>query len=123
MWLNKNVPKGTLITGAADINFASVGEEMQQPMYFLECQCFDTFKLFSREREMFPEDETPERVNEALDKQERQDLVLITPRQLSPDDFKRFAQVHLKVRYMREFAGSDMNNENFYIFHIAEQRK
>jgi hypothetical protein len=117
-WIEGNVPPGTLITGAPDVNFASVGEEMQRPMYFLECQCFDTFKLFSKKRENFNEDQFPVRLNEALDRQGRQSLVFVTYRALLPEDYRRFAEAHLDVAPMKEFSGADMVNENFFIYRI-----
>jgi hypothetical protein len=122
-WIEENVPPGTLVTGAPDVNFASMGEERQRPMYFLECQCVDTFKLFSKGHENFTEDQFPVRVNTALDTQGRESLVFLTYRSLKSDDLQRFSRAHLNVSYLTEFSGADMPNEDYFIYQISRQPK
>lgn len=122
-WIEKNVPPGTLVTGAPDVNFASVGEEMQRPMYFLECQCVDTFKLFSKQRNEFSETQFAPRIEQALDLQGRQSLIFLTYRPLFPDDYQRFAQAHLNVSLLRSFTGAEMLNDNYFVYQVSKDTK
>jgi hypothetical protein len=119
-WIEKNVPSDTLVTGGIDVNLASMGEEMQRPMYFLECQCMDTFKLFSRDHENFAETEIPARLKEALDLQQRQSLVFVTYRPLYADDSQRFSDVHLEVKLLKVFAGAEMINDNYFVYQATK---
>lgn len=119
-WVAKNVPPDTLVTGAADVNLASMGEEMQRPMYFLECYCTDTFKLFSRDRENFDETEIPPRINEALRREGRQDLVLVMFRPMYTRDRDRLGRAGLSVTDLKDFGGADMPNENFFIYDVRK---
>lgn len=120
-WVEKNVAPNTLITGAVDVNFASMGEEMQRPMYFLECYCTDTFKLFSKDREDFDEKAIPSRINEALKRQGRQELMFVIFRPLYTEDFQRLAAAGLNVRGVKAFGGADMPNENFFFYEISKE--
>lgn len=120
-WAVKNIPPNTLITGAADVNLASMGEEMQRPMYFLECYCTDTFKLFSRDRENFGHDQIPARVNEALTREGRQKLVFVMYVPLYPKLYSALAEAHLKVRRLKDFGGADMPNENFFLYELSKE--
>jgi hypothetical protein len=119
-WIEENVPAGTLITGRPDVNLASPGEEMQRPIYFLECQCFDTFKLFAKSRDGFGERELPGRLNEALDKQGRQSLVFISAWPMPSEEYSDFARHHLDLKVMKEFGGAEMENENFFIYQVTK---
>jgi hypothetical protein len=100
-----------------------MGEEMQRPMYFLECQCFFPFKIFSKDHDGFPESQWPARLNEALDRQGQQSLVFLTYRPLLPEDYQRFSQGHLSVSYMKSFEGADMGNEIYFIYRVSRQTR
>ncbi len=115
---NNEPPKGTVITGFADVSFASLAEETQRPVWFLECECFDTFKLFSKEREDFNPDEIPARLNRALDILNRQDVVFSIFVPIDADMAKGMQAAGLQPEFLKAFAGADMKSENFYLYRI-----
>lgn len=120
-WVVANVPPGTLITGAVDVNFASMGEEIQRPMYFLECYCTDTFKLFSHDRENFDETEIPARINEALRREHQQMLIFVMYRPFWPRNYDALDKAGLNARSLAGFGGADMLNENFFFYEIKKK--
>jgi hypothetical protein len=117
-WVAKNNPAGSPLIGLPDVSFASVAEEMQRPVYFLECGCVDTFKLFSRDRESLREDQVPARVNQAMRDLRTQEVTFILYRPLESEDLKRLEEAHLRATVLASFAGAEVNTENFYVYSI-----
>ena len=117
-WLKQNVPENAPLTGAPDVSFASAAEELQRPVLFLECNCVDTFKLFSKYREGFDEPEIPAHLNQALDRFGTNDLLFVFYRGLQPVDNQRFAQAHLSASLVKEFSGADMLSDNYFIYRV-----
>jgi hypothetical protein len=118
-WIRQNEPKGVLVVGAPDVSFASVAEEMQRPVYFLECYCTDTFKLFSRHREDFPDEKLGDRLSTAMGRLNVSSLVFVFWRPLSPEDTKMLQAHSLSASLIREFTGADTFFENHYIYQIV----
>ena len=103
MWIRSSQPADVVVTGAPDVSFASLAEEMQRPVFFLECQCFDTFKLFSRDREDFAWTEIPQRLNRALDTLDRNEILFSLMESFKPEDIEGLRAAGLTVR-----AGKDI---------------
>jgi hypothetical protein len=121
MWLKQNYPPNAPIVGAPDVSFASVAEEMQRPVYFLECGCVDTFKLFARTREDYPETELPQRLNRAMSDLHTSELTFVLYRRFAADDLNRLAQAGFVVTPLQEFPGADAYLESYSIYRISRQ--
>lgn len=119
MWLKQNYPENAPIVGDGDVTFASVAEEMQRPVYFLECGCVDTFKLFSRDREMFPESELPQRFEHAMNDLHTQDLVFVFYRPFTPQDLEGLERAGLTSTPIRSFTGADAYLESYWVYRIG----
>ena len=117
-WVEKNNPAWSPLMGLPDVSFASVAEEMQRPVYFLECGCVDTFKLFSRDRESLREDQVPARVNQAMSALHTQEVTFVLYRPLESEDLKWLEEGHLRATPLASFAGAEVNTENFYVYSI-----
>jgi hypothetical protein len=91
---------------------------MQRPVYFLECGCVDTFKLFSRDRESLREDQVPSHVNQAMRALHTQEVTFIMYRPLESEDLKRLDEAHLRATLLASFAGAEVDTENFYVYSI-----
>ena len=117
-WVLETQPPNDLITGMPDVSFASLAEEMHAPVWFLECQCVDTFKLFSKDREDFPESDIPKRLSTALELQGRQEILFSFFHPLEAEEFKRLREEGLSAELVKSFAGADMKSENFYFYRI-----
>ena len=122
VWLRRNVPAGVPLVGEPDVSFASVAEELQQPVYFLECGCVDTFKLFAKDREDFTEEEMAPRVSHALETLRTDEVVFFFYRPLVLEDLERLKRANLQADPLASFSGADMLTENFYVYRIREAR-
>lgn len=121
-WLQRNQP-GQPVTGMPDVSFASLAEEMQQRVYFPECNCFDTFKLFSRQREDLPESAVPSAVNRTLDTLGRDQILFTYFHPFDATELERFRSAGLAVQPVASFLGADMLTENFVIYRIRRVRQ
>lgn len=117
-WLEQNNPGGLPIVGEPDVSFTSVAEEMQRPVYFMECRCTDTFKLFARTREDFPETEMGQRLNLAMSDLHSQQLLFVFYRPFAEDDWARMRAAHLAATPVVQFPGADSALESFYVYQI-----
>jgi hypothetical protein len=121
LWLKQNEPANAAIVGEPDVSFASVAEEMQRPVYFMECDCFDTFKLFARTREDFPETEMPMRLNRALNDLHTQELLFVFYRRLNDQDIERLREANLTATSVKSFGGADMLTENYFVYQVTRE--
>lgn len=120
-WMQRNEPPNVLITGMPDVSFASLAQEMQRPVFFLECECFDTFKLFAKDREDFSEEDIPLRLNKAMDILGRQDILFSYFHPFDEEHMRALDQAGLSATLVRSFSGADMVSENFYIYRISRK--
>jgi len=116
VWLKQNEPANAAIVGEPDVSFASLAEELDRPVYFLECGCVDTFKLFSRSREDFDESEMGDRLLLATRKLRTQNLIFALYRPMGPTDFERLKADGLDATPIAAFAGSEC--EDYYLYRI-----
>ena len=98
-----------LCSRGAGRQLRNLADEMQRPVYFLECQCYDTFKLFSRDREDFDETEIPVRVNRALDKLGRNEVLFSFMEPFGPENFKGLHAAGLTAVPVKAFGGADIS--------------
>lgn len=118
VWLKQNNPAGSPLMGLPDVSFASVAEEMQQPVYFLECGCVDTFKLFSKDRESVPEGDLAARVNQAMKDLHTHEVTFVLYRPLKQDDLERLREADLETEPLASFSGAEITTENFFVYRI-----
>ena len=116
VWLKRSYSLNAPIVGAPDVSFTSVAEEMQRPVYFLECGCIDTFKLFARTRDDFPETELPQRLNRSLNDLGTPDVVFLFYRPLDAEDLQRLSGSGLLAEPVQTFTGADSYLESYYVY-------
>ena len=119
-WLKENNLAGPTLIGSPDVSFASVAEELKQPVYFMECGCFDTFKLFSRYRENFGEEQLPDRMLLAERNLKSDSLVFIWYRPITSQDRDLLAAHALKAIPLTHFDGADTYTESYFIYRIVK---
>lgn len=120
-WLRANHLADGPIVGNPDVTFASVAEQLQRPVYFMECQCMERFKLFSRERDTFLEQNLADKLAEAQTNLKTDTLIYVCYRQLYADfDTPRFARRGLSATLLATFTGADSYLENYYIYRITK---
>jgi hypothetical protein len=118
-WIVQSEPRDVIVVGAPDVSFASVAEEMQRPAYFMECYCVDTFKLFSKQREDFPDEELADRLSVTMNRLHTSSLVLVFWRPLSPQDLATLRAHSLSASLLKAFAGADSFFDNHFIYQIG----
>jgi hypothetical protein len=117
-WINQNESRDVLLLGAPDVSFASVAEEMQRPVYFLECYCTDTFKLFSNSRDDFQDQDLGNRLSIAMNRLKVSSSVFVFYRPLLSEDLKALKAHSLSASLLKEFSGAESAFENHYIYQI-----
>jgi hypothetical protein len=122
-WLKKNNYDRAPLTGLPDVSFTSVAEEMQRPVYLLECGCVDTFKLFSKERESVDEREIASRLNLALERLGSSQILFVLYRPLDEADLGRLKKEHLEAEPLASFTGAEVFTENYYVYRIARKNQ
>jgi hypothetical protein len=120
-WIRQNEPQNVVLVGAADVSFATVAEEMQRPVYFMECYCTDTFKLFSNQRDVFPEEEVGIRLSNTMERLKVTSLVFVFSRPLLPQDLSALEAQSLSASLLKEFPGADAALESHYIYRIERR--
>ena len=118
MWLKQSYPPNAPIVGDGDVTFASVAEEMQRPVYFLECGCVDTFKLFSKDREMFPEADLAQRFDRAMNDLHTPSLIFVFYRPLNLRDLGGLERAGLTSTPIRSFTGADADLESYWVYDV-----
>jgi hypothetical protein len=116
-WIKTHEPGNVALVGQPDVSFATVAEELDRPVYFLECNCVDSFKLFSKDREMYTEDQTADHLLVAYRKMG--DLVFLFYRPFTADDLEYLKKDGLKATPLVQFPGADSEMESYYIYRIT----
>lgn len=117
-WVETNQPN-EVITGMPDVSFASLAEEMQRRVYFPECNCMDTFKLFARDREDMPEAEIPFAINRAMTTLHRNELLFSFYRPFGAEEIRKLNAAGLRIQQIASFEGADMTTDNFVIYRVT----
>jgi hypothetical protein len=119
-WINQHESGEVLLLGAPDVSFASVAEEMQRPVYFLECYCTDTFKLFSKSRDDFQDQDLGNRLSIAMRRLKVSSSVFVFYRPLLSEDLKALKAHSLSASLLKEFPGAESAFENHYVYQIRK---
>ena len=119
-WIEKNEPANVAMVGLPDVSFASVAEELQRPVYFVECRCVSRYKLFSRQRDIYPENELPAKLLLAQHDLKTKDLLLISYRPLMPSDLKGLADVALSAKELAKFDNGDVWSDTHFIYRVTK---
>jgi hypothetical protein len=117
-WLRSNEPPNVSLAGGLDVSFSSVAEELQRPVYFLECGCVDTFKLFSRDRELRAESEIPLRLVRAFADMHTQRIVFLMYRPLEPAELAQLEQTRIHPKLLTSFPGADSLYESYFVYEM-----
>lgn len=118
-WLRENHLADAALVGEPDVSFSSVAEQLQRPVYFLECGCVDRFKLFSADRGAYPIKELPDRLALAAKNLHTNQLIFFRWRKLEPEEIEQLAQRSMSVSKLAVIDGADSWLENYHIYRIT----
>lgn len=118
-WIRQNQPKDVLLTGAPDYSFASVAEELARPVYFMECNCYKTFKQFSVEQESIPIEDSIARLSQTMGRLRVPSLVFVFLRPIRANEFEMLKAEGLSASLLSEFTGAECEFEDHYVYRIS----
>jgi hypothetical protein len=118
-WLRQNQLADAALVGEPDVSFSSVAEQLQRPVYYLECACVDRFKLFSAARGSYPIVELPDRLALAAKNLHTEQLIFFRWRKLEPEEIEALGQRGFSVTLLAVLDGADSWLENYHIYRIA----
>lgn len=119
-WLRAHHLENATLVGAYDSGTAPIAENLQRPMYFLDCNCSNTFVLFSPERDAFQTWEIPDRLGLALDRLHSAHVVFLTPFELSSKDLARMKELGIAAVPLAQFTGAEVQIENAFIYRVLK---
>lgn len=124
-WLRDHHLDKEPIAGSSDYDLAGVAEQLQRPVYFLDCNCVDTYMKFAHRRDGMTADQVPGRILRAyatLHAQAPSDdrtLVLVMDGPLPSGDIDRLAASGFRTQPLAQFTGSEDHLE-FYLYQVKQ---
>lgn len=117
-WLRDNHYDRAPLAGTPDYSAVNVAQHLGRPMYFLECQCADTFIDLSDRRDNFSEEEIPVRLARAVRQVPLPFLIFVGIRPLTPDELRALASLSVQARPLAQFTGAEEARENFFLYKV-----
>jgi hypothetical protein len=121
-WLRSQHLENSTLIGSPDTSIAAIAEQLNRPAYFLECNCLDTFLLFSARRDHFRFDEIPDRIAQAAQRIPPADMILILVRPLSASETIALTRHLLVPSLAAEFTGSEVPEEDYFLYRLTRLR-
>ncbi len=122
-WLRDHGLQSAVLVGTPDTSVAGVAEELQRPMYFLDCSCSDSFLLFANRRDNFSWDQIPQRLTLAAQQLRAPEMILLVSHAgLSDADIKAIQEQSFQVTPMVKFVGAEVWGEDFYLYRVDDLR-
>lgn len=117
-WLKRSHLDRMPMAGTPDGSAAAVAEVLGRSIYMLDCNCRDTFVLFSTRRDNFSEDEIPERLVSAKDSLDANEFVYIQASPMDPGQAKQIADEGFAIQPLAQFTGAKTRPENLYVYRL-----
>lgn len=117
-WLRANHYDRVPIAGTPDYSAANVAEHLGRSIYFLECECSDTFMQFSDRRDKFADSEIPARLARAFARAHQPFLIYLGVRPLTQDEMQALVRRFLMATPLAEFTGAEEREENFFLYKV-----
>ena len=122
-WLRAHGDADLPIVGASDYNLAGVAEQLERPVYFLNCNCIDTYMKFAHRRDGMTPDEVPDRIAQAYATfHAPPKMIMVMDYPLTADDFRKIATEGLLVKPLADFNRSEDHLE-LHLYEAAATAK
>ncbi|MBV8706366.1 MAG: hypothetical protein JO028_04195 [Acidobacteriaceae bacterium] len=122
-WLRQHRLGNAVLVGTPDTGTTGVAEELQRPMYFLDCSCSDRFVLYSNRRDNFRREQIPCRLKLAAEQLHAPEMILLMSYPLRDEEIKLISQQSLHVTPLARFTGAEMWEEDFYVYEVDKVPK
>lgn len=120
-WIQANHLTRMPLVGQVDTTIAGLAESLHRPFYMIECQCVDTYLLFSGRRDNYTDQDAPQRILGAERFYHGQPLLFADAEPLSPQESSGIQSLGLLVQPLAAFTGAEDPTENIYLYRITPQ--
>jgi hypothetical protein len=121
-WLTANHLDAAPLVGTPDTLVVSVAELLNRPIYMLDCNCSDTFLLFSDRRDSFTRSQIPDRLVIAMGALRVSSFVYLCGGPLSTEEESAIRSKGLTVKPLASFTGAEVD-EDFYVYQASVSDK
>ncbi|MGA8593262.1 MAG: hypothetical protein WB676_00830 [Bryobacteraceae bacterium] len=99
---------------------AGVAAELERPIYFLDCNCADTFILGSSRRDSFDSAQVVPRIVAAGRQIPLNGAILILTRLLDGPELHALGQNGLSAVQLTQFTGAEVFGEDFFLYRLEK---
>jgi hypothetical protein len=107
------------LVGTPDTSVVGIAEVLHRPIYMLDCQCQDTFLLYSKRRNNFDAAEIPSRMADAQKFLAVPSYLYIAVYPLNDQEQAEMATKGLVETPLASFTGAEVADENFYLYKVS----
>jgi len=118
-WLKSHQMDKMPWVGTPDTSVVGVAQLLGRPVYMLDCNCSDTFPLFSKRRDGFTIAEIPERLVIARNTLKASEFVYIGVVPFKPDQQVQIKANGFIVKPLVHFENAEEPQENFYLYDVS----
>jgi len=108
------------LVGTPDTSVVGIAEVLHRPIYMLDCQCQDTFLLYSKRRNNFDVAEIPSRMADAQKFLAVPSYLYIAVYPLTNQEQAEMATKGLAATSLANFTGAEVADENFYLYKVTQ---
>ena len=119
-WIRSQNLQDTPLLGTKDTSVVGVAEELDRPIYFLDCSCTDRFLLFSSRRDGFDDTQVEQRITAAKQQLPESGAILILTRPLTETEVHALAENALSPVQLAQFTGAEVDEENFFLYRLIK---
>ncbi len=119
-WIRDHHLENEPLIGTVDTSVAGVAELLRRPIYFLECNCTDTFLLFSDRRDSYSKQQMPSRLAIAAHSIKAPQAVFITTYPLTAAQMDEIQRRSLQLKPLAAFPGAEDPEENYYLYSLSQ---
>jgi hypothetical protein len=120
-WVRQEHLDALPLVGASDFNVAGVAEQLEKPVYFLNCDCVDTYMKFAHRRDGMEMSDIPDRIVQASRTLHVPRFLLVLDTPLDTDAVRSIAVRGVAVEHLKDFTGSE-DHYGFYAYLASPQR-
>ncbi len=117
-WLIANDLDRAPLVGAPDVLVVSVAELLNRPIYMLDCNCSDTYLLFSKRRDSFNRSQIPDRLEMAARAIHETSFLYLGMRPFTGDEESALRNKALMAQPLASFTGAQVD-EDFLVYRIS----
>jgi hypothetical protein len=120
-WIRSHGLENAALLGSTDLGVAGVAEELDRPVYFLDCSCTDRFLLFSSRRDGFDNTQVVPRIAAAQEHVPLAGAILILTRSLTSAEVHSLGHDRLSAVPVARFTGAEVLGEDFFLYRLEKR--